>query len=862
MADDRSISRRSTIALLVAAYLVLLAASSVWRLAAPGAQGLGRTVRDETNAILPLRHPDGHLIPGREIRVYTALWLPDRIDDPDRLPVVLVHGSPGSKENFDAMGPMIMAQGRRVLAPDLPGSGRTPMAPDMSLAGQARVVLSTMDWAIIARAHVVGWSSGGGVAIRMAQQRPERVASITMLASIGAQHTEGSGSYVFEHAKYAAGIVVLGVLPELIPHFGYLGDYTDRAGWLVAFWDSDQRDMARVMRDLGTPTLIVHGRHDPLVPDWAAQEHKRIMDDSARLIMLDAMHFMPFTMPERTTELLSAHFDRHDDPDAPPRTDVVDEAPVPEREGAAALIVLIGRALVEIPWWIEVLILVPLTRWRPWSASVAAGLFVATMRLDPGVALLGLAVGRVWGVRAARDPLERPWSIMGYVTAALWMVVALALATAWGAAAVWPATERRGAIGLVAAFAIGASALALVSIVAACAHRRGRWRANAIIARLTRHEYWPTWALYLPVLIRVPLWLARLKGAIAMTALNPGYGDDAGVFAERKSEIATRFTDRSIVLDLALVERDADADASTDKSSDERPDERTVEDADRFTRARELVESRPELGGYPIIAKPDTGQNGRGVALLRDERDLRRYINAHPEPFVLQRYHPGPLEIGVVWTRDPRTITDPNHHHDPVKGRLAGRVKGITIKQLPEIEGDGRTSLRMLILRDPRLRVQAGVFFRANRASLDEVPGAGETVRLGVAGNHLQGAMLEDGSRLITPELERAIDRIAGGFADEHGRGFDIGRFDLRCPSREALARGEDLGVIELNGLTAEPTQIYDPSRSIWWAWGQILGYWRDAVRLAQARIASGTGEPMDRRAFTGRLLAHVQSLL
>ena len=830
MAEPQRTRRRWWVALALAAYLALLVASTAWRILIAADDPADAC--DASVATLPVRDGSGAEIADRALRVCLARW---GEPDADRIPVVMLHGSPGSKANFQAIGPLIADRGRRVLAPDLPGSGHTAMTPDMSLASQARVVIDLMDHEGIERAHIVGWSSGGGVAIRAAQQHPDRVASITMLASIGTQHTEGSGSFLFEHAKYAAGIGVLGALPELIPHFGALGDFRARAGWLVAFWDSDQRDMARVMRGLETPTLIVHGRRDPLVPDWAAEAHKRIMDDSARLVMLDAMHFMPFTMPGRTGEILSAHFDRHDDPAAPALTGVVDEAPLPDRGGAAALVTLIGRALTPIPWWIEALAIVVLARWRPWSASVACGLFVATARLDPGVALAGLFVGRVLGMRIARDPLERPWAFGGYVTGGLWMLVALVLGSVWSGAVVWPATERAGAGGLIVSFAAGSVTLAALSRVAAMIHRRGRWRTHAVLTRLRRHEYWPTSALYLPVMIRIPFWFVRLRGARAITALNPGYGDDAGVFAERKSLIATRFRDRSIVLDLALVDADHD---------------------DRFARARAILESRSELGGYPVIAKPDVGQNGRGVALLRDERDLREYINAHPEPFVLQRYHPGPLEVGVAWARDPATITDPEHTGP------AGRVTGITIKTLPEIEGDGRTSLRMLILRDERLRVQAAEFFAAHRGSLDEVPGAGETVRLGVAGNHVRGAMLLDGSALITPELERAIDRIAGGFADEHGRGFDIGRFDLRCPSREALARGEDLGVIELNGLTAEPTQIYDPERSVWWAWGQILGYWRDAVRLAEARIRTGTGQMMDPRAFRRRLLAHLRSLL
>src|SRR5690554_650615 len=113
------------------------------------------------------------------------------------------------------------------------------------------------------------------------------------------------------------------------------------------------------------------------------------------------------------------------------------------------------------------------------------------------------------------------------------------------------------------------------------------------------------------------------------------------------------------------------------------------------------------------------------------------------------------------------------------------------------------------------------------------IPEKGERVTLGFSGNHAQGAMFSDGADLITPQLSARIDAIADGFRDEHGRGFDIGRFDLRCTSYEDLMRGENLGIVELNGLASEPTNIYDPDRSLAWAWRTMLGYWRHATQLA-----------------------------
>jgi hypothetical protein len=60
--------------------------------------------------------------------------------------------------------------------------------------------------------------------------------------------------------------------------------------------------------------------------------------------------------------------------------------------------------------------------------------------------------------------------------------------------------------------------------------------------------------------------------------------------------------------------------------------------------------------------------------------------------------------------------------------------------------------------------------------------------------------------------------------------------------------RGEEMGIVELNGLTSEPTNIYDPNRSLRWAWSTLLGYWRHVEALADARIADGSGEPISKK--------------
>ncbi len=57
--------------------------------------------------------------------------------------------------------------------------------------------------------------------------------------------------------------------------------------------DCDQRGLESSLTKLEVPLFIIHGKHDPLIPSWVAQEHHRLQPRS-RLVILDGSHFFPF----------------------------------------------------------------------------------------------------------------------------------------------------------------------------------------------------------------------------------------------------------------------------------------------------------------------------------------------------------------------------------------------------------------------------------------------------------------------------------------------------------------------------------------------------------------------------------------
>lgn len=209
---------------------------------------------------------------------------------------------------------------------------------------------------------------------------------------------------------------------------------------------------------------------------------------------------------------------------------------------------------------------------------------------------------------------------------------------------------------------------------------------------------------------------------------------------------------------------------------------------------------------FPIIAKPDLGMCGFGVRREDTVVRLAEYLAAFPpgERLVLQAYVPYDGEAGIFYMRRP--------------GEASGWVSGLALRYFPQATGDGHSSIATLIARDARLRRLIRDPLHQLELCLDQVPDAGEIVRLSTIGSTRVGALYRDGSALITSQLTRAIDAVARDM-DE----FHFGRFDLRYASIEALMAGKDFTIIEVNGAGSEAIEAWDPGFSALAAFGKIF---------------------------------------
>ncbi|WP_350273944.1 alpha/beta fold hydrolase [Kribbella sp. HUAS MG21] len=100
---------------------------------------------------------------------------------PELPPALFVHGLGGSSLNWTALG-LLLNDRIRGIAPDLPGFGRTPLSGVTGIPEQAAVLIRLLEREYDEPVHVFGNSMGGAASVALAAQRPDLVASLTLIS--------------------------------------------------------------------------------------------------------------------------------------------------------------------------------------------------------------------------------------------------------------------------------------------------------------------------------------------------------------------------------------------------------------------------------------------------------------------------------------------------------------------------------------------------------------------------------------------------------------------------------------------------------------------------------------------------------
>jgi membrane protein DedA with SNARE-associated domain len=330
--------------------------------------------------------------------------------------------------------------------------------------------------------------------------------------------------------------------------------------------------------------------------------------------------------------------------------------------------------------------------------------------------------------------------------------------------------------------------------------------------RKLKWEFWPAWAAYLPLVPYFIYLAVKYRSLTVFTAANPAI--PAGGFAGESKSAILRDLPAESVADFVVIPREAAADQ-------------------RLTMALRFA----RRFGWPFVLKPDVGERGKGVTIVRWAWELEAYLDEAKCDTIIQRHVPG-LEFGIFYYRLP--------------DEARGHIFSITDKRFPFITGDGESTLRELISADERAACLASTYCRMTRHPIDSVPRAGERVQLVEIGSHCRGAIFLDGAQHITPELEGAMDRIS-----QSHPGFCFGRYDVRCASAADLRAGR-FTILELNGVTAEATHIYDPKIPVWRAYRTMVEQWTLAFEIGAQNRRRGI-VPIPTRELLGLAIGSVK---
>jgi len=202
-------------------------------------------------------------------------------------PVLFIHGSgPGVSAwaNWRLVLP-VLAQTRRVIAPDMAGFGFTERVPGAAYTMDAWVqqALDLLDALDIERADVVGNSFGGALALALAIRAPHRVRRLVLMGSVGVPFAITPGLdavwgytpsfanmrrimdvFAFDRALVTDELAQLryeaSMRPGFQETFGAMFP-APRQRWVDAMASPEA-----AIRALPHETLLIHGREDQVIP--------------------------------------------------------------------------------------------------------------------------------------------------------------------------------------------------------------------------------------------------------------------------------------------------------------------------------------------------------------------------------------------------------------------------------------------------------------------------------------------------------------------------------------------------------------------------------------------------------------------
>lgn len=251
----------------------------------------------------------------------TAVEVHHVVAGPPHAPVVLMVNALGSDLSMWDAQAAALARDHRVVRYDMRGHGRSPAPPGpYSLEDLTADVLALLDRLDVGRAHLVGLSLGGMVAIQVAATAPDRVNRMALCCTSAhmppaADWLERAATVRTDGIGAIAGAVVGRWLtpgfatasPGLVRDLRAMVEATADEGYAGCCEAIGHMDLRPLLGDIAAPTLLIAGADDPATPVDHATAIATAVPDAQVVTVGPAAHMANIEQPTAVTQHILAH---------------------------------------------------------------------------------------------------------------------------------------------------------------------------------------------------------------------------------------------------------------------------------------------------------------------------------------------------------------------------------------------------------------------------------------------------------------------------------------------------------------------------------------------------------------------------
>ncbi|MTI86694.1 MAG: hypothetical protein FH748_01860 [Balneolaceae bacterium] len=742
-----------------------------------------------------------------------------------------------------------LADSFRVITPDFINLVASQYPGGHSFHYQGMIARQLMQKLRVDKVHVVGYKYGTLAGVHLANETDIDVQSLSLLSSYGVQELELLGGYHLNHGIYTAQLLFLELAKYGIPHFGLI-DVEEEIAFYKIMNSSDQRKIRKLFQNLDIPVQIQHCLDDPQVASGIAIEHNRIIPQSKLL----TYQCQSLKTSNEVVSGLKSFLQTAGQTDIEITNLDIAQSLIPFRGSETYRIE--GGSLVLV-----MLLIIVSTFVSEDLSCIGAGLMAARGLIGfvPAVTacLIGIFIGDIlvyllgkWLGAAVLKKAPVKWFISerdiertnhwfeakgpviiiisrfipgsrfptylsaGIIDASflmfilyfgiasiMWTPILVGASVLAGQKLIYYFTLYQDYV-IWVLLGVVLLIMAVFKFFIPMLTYRGRRLMIGKWRRLRNWEFWPIYVIYFPIVLYVVYLWIKFKKLTVCTAANPGM-PEGGFIGESKYEILSQIGLQNSVASFAILRANWDI-------------PQRIQEAHSFMENKEL--------DFPIVLKPDQGQRGEGVLIIKNSQELENHLSELSEDMIIQEFVLG-KEFGVFYYRYPN--------------QEKGNIYSITGKNLLTLTGDGNHTLEHLILEDERAVCMAEVHFEEQIDDLYHIPEKGKQIHLVELGTHARGAVFWDATHLKSPELLQQLDKISKSF-----EGFYFGRYDLKVSTLDQFKAGADIKVIELNGVTSESTNMYDSEYTFVDAISILCKQWKLCFEIGYQNHKRGAETP------------------